>query len=261
MAIIPKAAFPNVPKLAGVPQLPRSPQFPPGPAPSLNSVIALGRLALALTSKPLWGIYKVDPAAANGAGTTDEQGNTVELPEVVVHPPARPVIVPDSFSKFQFQQEWQVSNAPVQEGAFASYNKVNTPYEITLRMTKGGSLQSRQKFLDTLEIIAGSLDLFKVVTPERAYLNCNITGYRIVREGAQGAYFFAEVEVRFIEIRIVQAQYTSTATNTKNAVNPSAAPVVNQGTLNSVPPPSRIQTAVDKVLAPLRALAAFIGAA
>jgi hypothetical protein len=255
MAVIPKPAFPNVPQLPGVPQLPRSPLFPPGPAPALNAVIALGRLALALTSKPLWGIYKV-PAPTVVPATTGGSG----LDTVVVTPAQPPVIVPDSFSKFSYKQEWQVATAPVQEGGFASYNKVSTPFEITFRMVKGGSLESRKQFLDSLESVSGSLDLYKVATPERTYLNCNITGYRVVRDGAQGAYFLTEVEVSFIEIRVAVAQYTSTAANTQNATNPAAKPVTNQGTLNSIPAASRVATAVNSVLTPLRRLAAIVGA-
>jgi hypothetical protein len=253
MATIPKPAFPNVPALPGVPQVPRSNLFPAAPPPALNAVIALGRLALSLTSKPTWGVYKVtQPPAAPGADGLE----TV----VVSATPPPPVIIPDSYSRFQYKQEWSVSSAPVQEGGFASYNKVASPYEITLKMVKGGTLSDRKTFLANLETVAASLDLYKVVTPERAYINANITGFRVTRDGAQGAYFLTEVEVSFLEVRPVQAQYTSTGANTTNAQNPSAQPVANQGTLNSTPPASRLQTTVDSVLGPLRSLANVIGA-
>jgi hypothetical protein len=253
MALIPKAVFPNVPKLPGVPQLKRSLNFPAGVPPIINGVIALGRLALALVSKPQWGIFKIEPPEI--APPTAEG----ELETVVVKPPPAPVLVPDNFTRLNMEQAWEVTDAPVQEGSFASYNKVETPFEIRLRMTKGGTLASRQKFLDTLEDIAKSLDLYRILTPERSYLNVNITGYRVTRESATGAYFLAEVEITFREIRQVQAQYTSTASNTQNAKTPSAKPVDNRGTLNAIPAVGRVRTAVNNALAPLRSIAAVLG--
>ncbi len=255
MALIPKPAFPNVPKLPGVPQLPRSNLFPPGPPPVLNAVIALGRLAIALTTKPQWGIYKIEPPPP--PETTSPDG---ELSEVVVTPPKPPVLVPDSFLRMQHGQEWQISTAPVQEGGFAAYNKVGSPFEITLRMTKGGTLASRREFLDKLEKISASLDLYRIVTPERVYMKCNVSGYRVVREEQRGAYFLDAVDITFREIREVTAQYTSTAQNTENAQDPSATPVKNGGTINAVNPASRVGAAIDKALAPLRRVAEFIGA-
>ncbi len=254
MAFIPKPPFPNVPNLPGVPQLKRSSQFPPGPPPVLSGVIALGRLALAIITKPKWGIYKLDPTG--GATTTDPVTGLDTLPEVHITPP---ILVPDNFSKFQFKNEWNVTTAPVQEGAFAAFNKTNNPFEITLRMTKGGSVADRQKFLDKLDTIAASLDAYKIVTPERTYLRCNITSYRVTRDGPKDAYFLTEVEITFIEIREVAAQYTNTAANTQNAKNPSAQPVVNRGTLNAITPASRVAAAIDSVLAPLRRLSSLIG--
>ncbi len=177
MAFIPKAQFPNVPQLPGVPQVRRSNTFPAGPPPILNAAIALGRLALALTTKPQWGIYKIVPPTLNPPTPPDG-----ELPEVTVTPPAPPVIVPDSFTRMDYGQEWDVTDAPVQDQAFATYNKVATPFEITLRMVKGSTLASRREFLDKLETLGGTLDLYRILTPERTYMNCNILGYRLVRE-------------------------------------------------------------------------------
>lgn len=259
MAFIAKPKFPNVPNLPGVPQVPRSPFFPPGPPPVLTGAIALGRLALALISKPQWGIYKMPTPPPDAEITVDEDGEQ-ELPEVTVYAqPAPPVIAPDSFTRFQFDHEYDIGTAPVQQGGFAAYNKVAQPYQIRLRMTKGGSLKERQEFLEKMEAITASLDLYRILTPERVYNDCNIVQCRTVREGARGAFFFAEVEIGFIEIRQVTAQYTDTAQNTANAKNPSALPVSNRGTVNAVPPATRVQSAFDAVLSPLRSLSRELG--
>lgn len=255
MPFIPKPEFPNVPKLPGVPQLNRSNFFPPGPPPALTGIVALGRLALAITTPPTWGIYKTSKPDV----TQQDLAPEGELPEVVVRPKPPPVLVPDSFSKAQYKQEFDLPTVPIQEGAFASYNKVATPYEMTLRMIKAGSLRERQEFLEKLETIAASLDFYNIVTPERTFVGSNITSWRFVRDGARDAYALTEVEITFVQIREVAAQYTSTAAKTADAANPSAQPVVNKGTLNAATPISRVGATVDAVLAPLRRLSALLG--
>lgn len=236
MALIP---YPDIPRLPGVPQLNRSPLFPPGPPPVLGAVIALGRLFQALFSKPVWGIYR-----DRGADIATAPASADGLAEVTVRAQERPVVVPDSIREFAYKQEWALSDFPVEEGGFASYNKVNSPFMVQLRLTKGGSLQDRKTFLEQIEAVAGTLDLYKIVTPERTYLKCNISRYEITRREGHGAYFLTEVDLFFTEIRIVTAEYTSTAQNTKNAVNPAATPPVNNGTVSATPPPTSL---VDRV--------------
>lgn len=222
---MPLIPFPNVPKLPGVPQLNRSPAFPAGPPPALGGVIALGRLLLAFLSKPQWGIYADDPPRVNAP--------TDDLPTVTVRANNPPVVVPDSIRRFAYKNEWNVSDFPIQNGGFASYNKVNNPFDITLRMTKGGTLKQRTTFINQLTDIAGTTSLYKIITPEKTYFSCNVIGFSIVREEQRGAYFLAEVDVSFREIRFVNAEYTNTAQDTANAVDPSALPPVNTGAVQA----------------------------
>jgi len=245
MPFIPKPLFPNVPQLPGVPQLVRAPGVPAlvnTTPPTLNDTIPHGRLALALTTQPVWGIYRIAPSASPDTVNNDN------LQEVVIAPQPDPVIVPDNFSRMDYDQNWDVGTAPVAEGGFASFNKVSSPYTLKLRMTKGGTLKQRQEFVDKMEVIGASLDLYRIVTPERVYTGVNIFNCRVVREGASGAYFFAEVEISFLEIRQATAEYTSTAQNTQNSKNPSARPVSNSGTVNSTPATKQVQSAVGKKL-------------
>lgn len=221
--------YPNVPQLPGVPQVNRSNQFPAGPPPALGGALALTRLALALFAKPAWGIYR---DTSNDPLPVDPDG----LQVVQVNATNPPVLVPDSFRDFGFRQEWTVTDAPTEAGGFASYNKVNNPYELMLRLTKGGSLKDREEFLTKLDKIAGSLDLYKVVTPERTYLSLNITRYEVTRKENKAAYFLAEVDVFFREIRTVQSEYSATAAATANARDPAATSIVNGGVKQAVAP-------------------------
>lgn len=226
MALIPKPQFPNVPKMPGVPQVARSPLFPAAPAPVLGLALALGKLWQSIFAQPLWAIYKALPKDAKDVGG---------VPTVTVVATRKAVIEPDSFGEFSYHNESNLSDYPVQDGAFASYNKVANPFEISVRLRKGGTKEARKKFLDSIRDIAGNLELYDIVTPEQTYLNVNIMRYEVSRRGPRGAYFLDEVDIFFREIRTVTAAYSTTAVVTQNAQNPSAEPVVNTGTVQAQP--------------------------
>lgn len=210
MPFIPKPPFPNVPKLPGVPQLPRSLSFPAGPPPALGLPVAIGRLWQSLFATPQWGIY--------------DSENNLRLR-------------PDSILDMGYRLESNVSDFPVQGGTFASYNKVEMPYDFSLRVVKGGSQQDRANFLSDCEFLARSLSLFTILTPERTYTDANITRLEVQRRGAGGAYFLSEVDLYFKQVRQVAAQYTTYAANTQEAQEPGAQPPTNQGRVQGVTPP------------------------
>lgn len=213
MSVISKPRFPDVAKLPGVPQLLRSPRFPPGIPPALGLPLALGRLWQSISTTPEWGLY-------------DAQNNLV--------------LEPDSFLGVEVRNEWQVSTFPVQAGSFAAYNKVDSPLEISVKMSKGGTQSERETFLRTLEALSRSIQLFSILTPERTYASMNICRYEVSRRGAQGAYFLAEVEVFFREIRQVTPQYVGDSQATENARDPSAVGPVSQGQVQPLSIPARI---------------------
>lgn len=221
--------FPNVPQAPGVPQVARSPLFPNTTPPALGTALALGRLVLALTRDSGWGIFQdfTQEIAANRA--RDDKRRAEGLPLMLTIHGDDAVLVPDSFTDFGFRQEWSVTTAPTELGGFAAYNKVNNPFEAQVRVTKGGSLRDRTNFIQKLDEIARSLNLYKIVTPEKTYLGCNISRYEVTRKGAGGAYFLAEVDVFFTEIRSVTSEYTNTTFNTQVAKEADAESIQNFG--------------------------------
>lgn len=224
--IIPKNPFPDVPLLPGVPLLARA---------SLTATLDVDAAILiasqfavqtplvvlqqAARAKPVWGVF-------------DSTG--------------KQVIFPDNVMSFDYRAEWSVSNFPVQNGQFASYNKVLHPFDTSIVLTKGGTENDRTAFILACENVAASLNLYTVQTPEKSYLNCNVTRMEISRKEARGA-FFVSVELFFTQIVQVDAQYSSDGsqgTSTANASVPSAVPAVNQGTLQGLPPTPQTQAAV-----------------
>jgi hypothetical protein len=233
VALIPKPKFPNVPKLPGVPQLARSNLFPAALPPIINLGLALAKLWQSIFAVPQWAIYKAIPPPAPDPQELEDARNGIDTVHVVAK--RQPVVKPDSFGEFSYRNEWSVADFPMQDGAFASYDKVNNPFEIMVRMYKGGTKRDRADFLASIDAIAGTLDFYDILTPERTYLNVNVVRYEVSRRGPGGAYFLSEVDLYFREIRTVKATYSTTSTVTQNAQNPSAQPVDNAGTVQAQP--------------------------
>lgn len=285
MSFVVKPKFPDVPKLPGVPQLIRATTaIQSAVLPIVNLGAGIAQLALSITAKPKWGIYEyvvqkaetaADAAAADAESKATQEaaqakenaaaaaaGRTAEtiLEEFSVTAPkpinALPVIEATSVFRIGYMQEYTLPTNPIQDGSFATFNKIATPFEIQLRMVKSGSLLDRAKFLDDMERIGASLQLYRIVTPERTYQPVNISSCGLVREGAQGAFFFAEVDITVVEVRQVTPQYSTTqgdsGASTANAKDPSSLPTTNIGTLNSVTPPTGVQKRIERTIAPLR---------
>jgi hypothetical protein len=121
-----------------------------------------------------------------------------------------PLLLSDNVTSVKHQNTSKVSNALVERGSFASYNKVGDPFTVTVQMTKGsGGVFMRGAFLALLDALANSTDLFLVITPEAVYPNMAITGYDYAREASDGARLL-KVNIHLAEVRQVTVKYTKT---------------------------------------------------
>lgn len=165
------ATYPDVPVGLGIP-----PVFRKKVPIELPKMTADGRLAGA-PAGPIWGIY-------NSAGVK--------------------LVTPDNVASVEYQREFRVSTYPVAGKdtlGFASYDKVATPAETRVTMTKGGGIDARTEFLAVIDAAVASLDLYTVVTPDAFYLNANLTRYDYHRASDRGAALLT-VELMLTEIRI-----------------------------------------------------------
>jgi hypothetical protein len=190
--------FPTVPNVPGVPPLLRNPlqQIP--------------QLRLLIGDAP--GII-TDPAAIRWGIFLD--GNSV--------------IEAESVASFEYRQEWTISNYPVEEGAFQSYDKVATPFDVRLRFSQGGSEEDRFIMLSSVEDVVNSLSLYDAVTPERTYQSVNFMHYDYKRTNENGAGMLI-VEMWGTEIRVTgKAAFSNTA-------SPSGTAAVNAGVVQTSGP-------------------------
>jgi hypothetical protein len=229
---MPLIPYPNVPNVPGVPNVLR--KLPAGPPAILGSIAGIAQLVRAFTSAPVWGVFKhIEPLVPTPPSVDG-------LDEVIVTAVVKlkPVVTPDSIRDFGYSNEWSIMTAPTQNGAFADYNRVDNPFEVTLRMTKGGTERDRQNFLKQIEAL-DSTQLYDIITPEKTYRSMSLMRYEIHRDGEKGAFWLSEVDLTFREVRVVTAQYSRTSISLP--INPSAVNPQNNGTQQAqlpVNPPS-----------------------
>ncbi len=138
-----------------------------------------------------------------------------------------PVVLADNVVSFDFRKQWAISDYPVEQGAFASYNKVFIPFDGRFRFTAGGSDSNRQALLDSIDAIAGDLNLYTIVTPIAIYPNVNITHYDYSQTATNGVGLLS-VDVWTEEVR------ETSALSMSNTASPTAASQVNGGTVQPV---------------------------
>lgn len=192
------ADIPNVP---GVPSL---------PSYSPNTVSLLVADAIAILSflfGPTWGIF-LDGAQAF---------------------PYNSVI------DFSYKQDNPTSDYPVEEGSFLSYDKVQTPFDVKVRVSSGGSEFERQALLQAVQTAANDLNLYDVVTPEQTYPDCNITHVDFNRTNVNG------VGVIVMDIWFTQIRQTATSTFS-NTQSPTVAGQQGGGNVSPSAPSTQFES-------------------
>lgn len=140
----------------------------------------------------------------------------------------------------EFESAHVISDAPQEDGAFVSYNKVATPRRFLLEMlcdgsqtgsggldslvsqyspiaawgnmTGGGARMVRASFLATLAAMEDDTATYAVHTPEYSLASVNVVGHRYRRE-TRGGITLLVVQVMVVEVRCTATQsYATTAT-------------------------------------------------
>jgi hypothetical protein len=194
--------YPDVPPQPGVPPLLR----PPGGAPTPPPGAAVSDDAAGLQASPTppqWGIF------LNG----------------------QPAITADTVVEFSFRQEYRISDAPQEEGAFVSYNKVQDPFDGRVKFAIGGTVAQRTAFLGQIATAIASLSTgYSLVMPEMTWSSVNVTHQDLRRN--QRTATLLQVDVWVEQVRVTgTAQFSNT-----NVVNPASANPTNDGTVQPQPP-------------------------
>lgn len=192
--------FPNVPNVPGVPAVGRLPSSFAAAQAGIVLMIA-DQVGLLDFLSPVWGLYQ----------------NNVR------------VIAADNVATLDYKRDWSLPNYRIEQGGFETYNKVQMPFEVRLRFTAGGSIDNRQQMLDSIEQVAGTLQLFDVITPEKVYHNVNIMHEDMRREHDRGNGLLA-VDIWCMEIR------QDAVASFSNTQAPSGASTQDTGTVQTQTP-------------------------
>ena len=139
-----------------------------------------------------------------------------------------------SIVDFDYKQDWPVSDYTVEDGGFQSYDKVQLPFDIKVRVVSGGSAIERQDLLTAVLESSNSLNLYDVVTPEQTFSSCNITHIDYKRTAYNGVGLLM-IDIWFIEVRVTS---TTTYSTTQS---PATAGKVGTGSVTPQTPNSIVQ--------------------
>ena len=153
-----------------------------------------------------------------------------------------PVLLADNVLGLSFQSASTIVNAPIEGGSFASYNKIATPSQAVVQMSKGsgGALQ-RGAFLAQLLALEGSTLKFYVISPEFVHRNMCITNVDYARSAQEGVQLIV-VNVSLEEVREVKVNYSF-----EEVEAPSDAKAVDGGSVQ--PKDATANTSILKGLA------------
>ena len=207
MPLIPVALYPLVPNAPGVPAMLRN-------GAKILDALTFGLLGLGDALDSLIG---ADPVKW---GVFDSKG--------------RPVAVADTIISVEYSNGSRVSNYPVEQGAFATYNKVADPYSARVSMACGGTETQRSDFINALDEAANSIDLYTILTPEKSYFKANIerVDWRRTTTGGAG--------IVIAELYLVEVRETATGQFSSPA-SPSAMDAQSQGRVQAAPLDSSIE--------------------
>jgi hypothetical protein len=140
----------------------------------------------------------------------------------------------NSIVDFDYKNDNPVSDYPVEDGSFLSYDKVQLPFDVKVRVASGTDEASRKALLAAVSSVANDLNLYDIVTPEQTYSSCNCTHADYKRTNVNGVGLVV-ADFWFIEIR-------QTATSTfSNTQTPAVAGQQSSGNVAPVDAPSSFQ--------------------
>lgn len=147
---------------------------------------------------------------------------------------------------------YMISDAPLENGAFMSYNKVKRPSEIMVEMLCDGTsmsygnlsaisnllsatgitgaspeLTARTSFTKALDTVVADLNLYHVTTPEQTYTNMNVVEYSMRRSVERGVTLLW-ADIRMQEVRLTASNQLTKTVKPSGEAKSFSGPVATQ---------------------------------
>lgn len=133
-----------------------------------------------------------------------------------------PLTVPDSWGEFAPRYESQVSDYPVETGAFAVYNKVRRPIGVSVTLVKTGSDVARFTWLAAIQQSEAQAPtrLFTLISPQGVYVDYTLMAmsYETRQDRGQNMLYLT---MQFLQI----AQIPSSDDSKTNVQEPKSSPI------------------------------------
>jgi len=201
--------YPDVPAVKGVP-----PVFRKSGTTAAAKIPALSKdgPGVAASSRVTWGLYKTDGTIA---------------------------LAVDNIAMVEPMREFRMSDYPTEDGGFQTFNKIATPGEVRVRVTKGGSDADRATFLSRLDTMLETVaQLFSVVMPETTLINRSVVRYDYERTAQKGLTLLS-VEITLVEVRQSVASAFSDSKAAEGTAQVLGGPKQPRAvTLQQLPPPA-----------------------
>lgn len=171
----------------------------------------------------------------------------------------KPVLTSGRVRAIDMRAAAQITDAPQENGAFMSYNKVKMPGQIMLEMLCDGSTmsygnygaisnllsatgitglssegQARKEFVTKLRSLVSDLSLYTVTTPETTYANMNVVGYGMRRSSDRG------ITLLWAQIMLQEVRLTARVSRASDESTKTAAGATQQNSGNVQAQPSDV---------------------
>ena len=77
----------------------------------------------------------------------------------------QPLLEFDAFLGLDYAQDAKVPQQPIEQGSFAAYNKVGSPYLVKVTLAKNGNASTLKAFADALEGLTRGMRLVRARLP------------------------------------------------------------------------------------------------
>jgi len=133
-----------------------------------------------------------------------------------------PLTVPDSWGEFAPRYESQVSDYPIETGAYAVYNKVRRPTGVTVTLVKTGSDVARFTWLAAIQQSEAQepTRLFTLISPQGVYVDYTLTNISFETRPDRGSNMLY-LTLQFLQI----AQIPSSDDSKTNVQEPKSSPI------------------------------------
>jgi hypothetical protein len=158
-----------------------------------------------------------------------------------------------NFLDLDYRAHFSISNYPVEQGAFQSYNKVQSPYDVAVTITAGGTVANRAALLSQVQAIIGTTEQYTVLMPEGSLVSLNPISYSYHRRHDSGLGLLM-VTIVFQQVRPAGDPQFSTTANTSNtgaaAPTTGGPPPITNPVTGFIASTSAISLGVMSALAP-----------